>query len=223
MPIQPDKLSLSGVRLSIRFQNVVFPVDLRTLIGVLQGVGYQPLAQLPPVGLAMLGTVGASGPIAARGTTVVDLNSEREFIGVQDPVVETAVGGFSELVSLLSRTDLFGTELKPWFVELQAQFSLFAGTATKSRISKTLSNRRFAPAWSKVLGAPVADYQVRVSPRDVSVDSPDFFDVIIEPSLQQTPNGFKIVIIFRHTNSDRVVKFAQALEKNVRQLLLALS
>lgn len=217
-----DELVSVACRLSVRFQHVVFPLDLRTLTSVLQSLGYQPAAQFPPVSPAIVATVGAAGPVAARATTVVDISSERQFIGVQDPSPETAMGAFSELMGALAKGERGLPALQPWFAELQAQFDLRSSPGTAKRIGRAMADLPFGPAWSKILGRPVADFHIRVSPRGVSLDSPDFFDVVLEPNPSSGESAFRVIVIYRSRNPREVLEFARTLDPTIRKLVAAL-
>ena len=209
-------------RMSIRFNYIIFPLDLSRLIGALQGIGFTPLAPIPPIPASIFGRSLGSGLIAGNGNCLVDVNSDRQFIGVQDSDLDKTLERFNEMSSLLASPDLLGNHMKTWFIEFQARLQYWPKANGLGIFKQISSEIPLLEAWSHILPSPPALFHIRVNPIEQPIDSPDYYEIIFEPNLACPQECYEILIVFRNPDRTKVEGFARDIKKTSDKLASAL-
>lgn len=217
-PAGPDKPSLVGVRLSVRFKNVVSPIDVRGVLYALSSIGYRVSSSPPPRPLLVLETLSGAGPVADRDGAVVDLNTERQFLGLQDSSTESASKAFSQMLSVLEKSGAIAPQAEVWFYELHARFRLGRSGDVISGVNRFLGSGTALRSWNDALGFPLCISQIRLSTQGESSDSPTYFEFTITPSLNRPDEPVDIIVVQRMESSEKFHKAVLALPSTVEKL-----
>lgn len=217
-----DKLKIVSLRLSARMKHVILPIHWMEFLNSLQKSGYQ-ISQIPTLPPTVdIGTASVSGTIARKLTCIVDANSERQFIGVQESRAESLVEYYKDVMSILH--DL--TESNPlqiWFTEFQGRFTtqLKANNSlgTMKELGKSFD---FLKNWEGVIGEPIQNSNIKVTSSGKNPDSPDYFEMTLQPYLIDPLKTLEIVVIMRSPNGERVESFAKGVETNISAILTTL-
>src|SRR3989337_2676715 len=77
-------LNRLALRMSVRFNYVLFPIDMREFVNRVASLQYTPLGELPaePTAAGPDASLVGQGPVARKGNLTVDINTEKQFIGI---------------------------------------------------------------------------------------------------------------------------------------------
>lgn len=222
MAEQLREITIQNMRLSTRFQHPIFPLDIIGFAKALAASGYTLATQLPaPIPNAIVRSAYV-GPFARKDTSVIDANTERQFVGVSDVDPIKLVEIHEEMSRILADDRKVGGPLRPWFVELQAHL-IFAPAKPPLETLRFISEGvRFVKGSSSLIGGDASIYSMRIAGAMTTVDSPNYSEVVIEPSPGRENKLLEIVIIKRNENQDELLDFARNIRDRVHVYLDAL-
>ena len=68
-------------------------------------------------------------------------------------------------------------------------------------------------------GKPVGNFTIRLLPKDAIVDTEDFYDVKIEPSIRRPTKEYSLLMNIRSKNKSNMEKFILNLEDNLEKMI----
>lgn len=198
----PHQRLNSTVRISTRFNNVLFPLDLRYLSQELVKNGYvllsPPLPEQTPGQNAMIG--GSFSPYARKGNSVVDIDTTHQHLGIKDINTPITYERFRELDNIAKGVYLGGKSLKIWFTEYQSSFKIKIKENTWKLIDKKFRSQGIAELLNDFLGAEVGVSQIKFSWPKERPDITNYFELLITPTLVDD-HLLDFTIIFRYSNA----------------------
>jgi hypothetical protein len=210
-------IDIIGTRLSVRFNHVIFPIDVREFSEGLQKIGYSPLAQFLP--LPTMGKGMATGRIAAKGNSVIDINCERQFIGLQNQNIETLIADFDELIELLKDKRYFGEGIHPRFIEFQGHFECWSKKNPLVILKKVSSALEIIKTGETIFDSPSALYHIRIVPAEKPIDSDDFYELIIEPNSTRPTQSYEIALVFRDHEMNKTIATVENVLPNITKIM----
>lgn len=222
MPDEEKRVVAKNLRLSARFNNVVFPIDMTEFAKALMNSGYTLAAQIPLPEPTAITRLAYAGPMARKGTLVVDANSEKQFIGVSDMNLSNLIVGFDEVLRLVGDKKKIGGPLVPWFLEFQGHFEYFPEGSPLDLLKALSKSCGFLESWNRILKKEVALFGFKVAPASSVPDSAEFLEVVVEPSPGKSISSFEVIVILRSPDSQAVRDFAKGSEKAISELMISL-
>jgi len=210
-------IDIIGTRLSIRFSHVIFPLDVREFSEGLLKIGYTPLAQFPP--LPTMGKGIATGRIAIKGNSVIDINCDRQFIGIQNQNIENLITDFNELFILLKDKRFFGESIHHRFIEFQGHFECWSKKNPLATLKKVSSALEIMKTSEKIFDSPSALHHLRIVPAEKPIDSDDFYELIIEPNITRPTRSYEIAMVFRNHEMNKTISTVENVIPNITQII----
>ncbi len=202
-------------RVSARFSHIIFPFDVRDFITCLSELDYVINIELPPEpAAAPVGRVSGSGSIASKGDFLVDINTEKQFFGVAGGEPRLAWGELLQILDSLESKGFTSRE-KVAFYELQARYRDRLAKASE-QIHRYGESLPLVEKATESFGTKMGLFSTRLFSREFPTDSPNFFELHVEPSLYRPESEIGIRIIYR--NSDLAV-FEDFLHKYEKSLV----
>lgn len=220
---QPTKaeydIDFARLHLSVRWDTVLMPFEQSKLLSLLPNEGYvldESLRRLAPFGAWQ----EASGPIARKGETTLIMNSDSLVLGIEARDENALVDEFNAIEEFLRQRLLFDSPRHALHYEFLAQMlawtelnaievlrRLDLGNAVVSRISETLG-----------IG-PAHNLSLRITPADGVVHSANWWDFHIEPSFRSPQHCYRLAVVYRNAERQRVVDFAKGITDTIRNTL----
>jgi hypothetical protein len=213
------KIGTKSLRVSTRFNHVIFPLDMVAFANLLAANGYKLMEPPPPPEPTSIVRLAYAGPMASKEGVVVDGNNQAQFVGVTSSDPERLISSFDEVLRMLDSRDILGGPLKAWFTELQAHFEYWPPESPVQILGRIGSDCGVLRNLETILEKKCCFRELRVVPESIDPDSPDFFEIVMQPSPGRPSSSFEILIIFRNQNLDTVRDFARNIGKTVERLV----
>jgi len=215
-------LTIQNLRLSTRYHHALFPLDVMRFARAITAVGYSLETQIPAMSPVAVTRNAYVGPLARKDTTLVDVNSERQFVGISDVNSQKLVERFEETTRLLEDSLLVGGPLKPWFTELQGHLEYRPTKSPLTFLSQIGDGVRHIEKLEPLIGRKAALYNLRVASAMTTADSPNYTEVMIEPSPCREDSSLEVIVIKRSENSQEILDFSKNIEARVSEALHSL-
>lgn len=205
------------VSLSVGYESILFPLDTGELIAALpeQGFILAEAIPTPPLGARL----DISGPVARKGDIILRVNTDRNYIGIDGLDPATVVNELDTLERFLDERLHFGSQDMSRYYELLADLIVHANRSPLATIAQVFKASSVIQEMGHVLGSQTANYGVRLVPQSGEPTSPEWFDIRIEPRVQQASEHYLVGVVYRSADRSKVAKFAQGLEETVTQLV----
>jgi len=196
------------VELSVRYSGVLFPFRIESLAETLPHLGFVVGGEIQSRFPARL---IVSGVIASKGDLSVQINTERQYWGLIGHEHEAVTTEFQAVEDLIEGKLGFPSRKNAMFYETQAQFFLDASPGKRpiAEIQRHLGSLTSFGQWGSLLGRPVAHFGLRLVPTDALPNSPNWFDLRIEPEVLQPEFVYVVHLIFRDASREDVLALAR--------------
>jgi len=203
---------------SVRFNYVLFPLDLREFGRLLVARGYDLPGEMPPDPAVGGPDVqhGGQGQLARKGEFVIDVNTERQFFGVTGGDPQRTLAELEGIAGDLKDSVDFN---KAMFYELQARYIV---RPKKSPLALVQSwGREAAPvrSASAAFGKPMNLFSVRLTSGIAGPNSPDYFEIWIQPAAASPNRDLGVSVVFRNSKLSEFREFAGSFESMTAKLL----
>jgi hypothetical protein len=224
MPKRSSEFTIESIssRSSARFSYVVSPLDLRDYSKCLTKLGYrllQPLPPEPPIGPPSIG-LAASGLIARKDLFLADINTERQFIGISGGDSSSNSDRLHEILETLV-SDGFVSRDRIHFRELQTRYRVFTRQASNA-MRESCKNATLLKLATKSYGRDMALFTARLIAADSKIDSPDYFEIYIEPSIARPESEMGMSIVFRNHDVEEFQHFVATCDERIESLVRGL-
>ncbi len=196
------------VEFSVRYAGVLFPFRIESLSEALPHLGFVVGEEIQSRFSARL---IVSGAIATKGDLAVQVNSERQYWGLigRDHAVVTTE--FLAVEDLVEGKLGFPSRQNAMFYETQAHFFFDASPGKRpiAEIQRRFTELPSLGRFGSVLGRPVANWGFHLVPPDAAPNSPNWFEIRIEPEILQPELVYVVHVIFRDAKRDDVLALAR--------------
>lgn len=217
---QARSIRYRRVSLSVGYTSILFPFDAGEFITALPEQGFVLSEALSPAPIGA--RLDISGPIGRKGDATLRLNTERNFIAVDGPDPSTVVSEFDSLESFLGDRMQFDSQAMSNYYELLADLTVTAERSPLKSIAERFSDLSILEEMSKILSSPTTVFGIRLVPRDGEPTGVEWYDIRLEPRVQQAHNYYLASVVYRSGDRTKVTKFAVELEQKVLSLLAIL-
>jgi len=209
--------SIRFFRIAARFLAIA-RLDLHEIAELLESLGYTLMGRVPPKSFKV--SVGGSGPIASKGSVVVDINSDRMVIGVSSPEPEECINEFVEIEKVI--TSNIEALRETYFYELLAEIEVKSNAKPLEFLKKISSRNVIVEELSEALGEPLFVFGYRLAKEDTSPEESEWVDIEIMPSLARPHSSLYVAIIYRSKELERVLekgRNVEGLARTIRKLI----
>jgi hypothetical protein len=214
-----QKISSDLFRVAFRLGRLFFPADLLDFANIISRHGYSILAQIGPkraYPTSQLG--GALDPLAQKQNMLLDINTEKQVIGITGPVLIDLFKTMNEMVMIMNEN--FYIEKKDFmFFELQGSMYKITKSNPLGLMTKVSKKASFLKLFSERLNSDVALRSIRISPSGLSPHDLDYFDIVIEPSLASPNKILQISIMYRQKDLDILSKRTSRIDSVINELI----
>jgi len=216
--VNQPRMRVQEARCGVRLNYVIFPIDFRELRRVLAKYGYElpHIDRLPPPPTR----IAFGGNIARKGETIIVAESEIGEIGVVSRSLQEAKKSFEELANIINSElgiSLYENVRFYWYI---VHYKVDTGKIPRSQLAK-IENDRYINRFSEILGKDLSMFSIRLSPKDATPNSENWFDIAIEPDLMDE-RLYHVGIVFRNPSKSETETFVSNLEDNIIKLLQAI-
>lgn len=200
-------------RTSITFRNLFFPVDVEEWIEVLAGLGFQPVARIPPPQSPGV-KIEAVGEIATREGVVADINPDKKVFGL------TARSGIKEMLVLLdeiqdalSRNLVFDSQKNARYYEAVGNYHIISNKSAIQRMAEIAKGSTVIESISKICGRDLSMFMLRAGSGQNGPDDEEWFEVQMAPRRERVDRVYQISLIFRSPDRGKFSETVQRLEE----------
>jgi hypothetical protein len=211
----------TSVRLAFKGNYVVFPLDQRDFFAALHEVGFniprEPPRDVPP---GVIATV--FGAVARAEGMVLDMDMERQVVGLEGPNVDRVIAKFAEVENLLN--ERFGLNLleNVRFYENIASFQLATGANPVETIGRLPGFERVVECFGSVAGKALSPLSIRVRLSESAPGDVEWFEMAVEPLMINPKVRYYVNSIFRSAQRAKVIDFTRELQTRTAQAINSL-
>ena len=204
------------IRLSGKYDFVIFPLSFAILQGLLTDKGYKPTKL--PEGAPPLITV-IDGQLATKENLTVDCQTERQVIGVNSNDIELLINSFNEIEEIMSTELGDSMSNNNQFYEITAQFTIKTGKNPLDVFAKNREKLSLCEKVSEIMGENISPFGFRFTPTNVSVQSVNWFDIKLEPLVHRSTTIYYGSLVFRNKNREKVIEKTKNVKNNFKSFL----
>lgn len=214
------KLERRALRVSVRFNYVLFPLDLRDFGQLLVARGYALSGDMPPDSPIGAPDVrhGGQGQLARKGEFVVDVNTERQFLGVAGGEPLQTLAELEGIADDLKDTVDFS---KAMFYELQARYLVRPPTSPLSLVQAWGRDAAIVKTASAAFGRAMNLFSVRLISGPAGPNHPDYFEIWLQPAAASPDRDLGVSVVFRNAKLPEFRQLASSFEAMTAKLLQA--
>jgi len=210
------KIELSRVRLSLRYREVMFPLDLDEVFDGIQTVGYAVTLDNESIPSRSDARIDVTGPIGKKGEATFDINMDRAIFGVSTPEPRLTIEEFQSVEGSLN--SLLDMSNSVWFYEAILNGGIKTKEATAEILEGFGARLQIFEQLGEIWGEPVTNFGLRLSPPGRIANQEEFFDVKIVPNLRRG-DEFGLDAVYRSAEKTKCLRFVERFEDHVSKTI----
>jgi hypothetical protein len=210
------------VRISLRFDYVLFPFDIVELLENLAKIGYALTVPPPPRMVGQNVRLSAKGKIAQKGDIEIEVNDERGVIAASSSVPTLAFKSLNEIIQLIR--DKLGVDLteKASFYEIIGNLDVKTGRNAMEMVERISEKNKYMEELGSTLGQDVSSYTLRLVPRGQVPSQTEWLDITIEPNIVKPSTTYRVLVIYRSKDKPKIERFVQSLMESLAKVIKAI-
>lgn len=206
------------VKYAVKLDNVILPLDQVMFYKSLITSGFAGVrtGQTTPDGLIVTET----GDIARKGNAIVRLNESRMVIGVDGTKKQEVLDVFKEVSAILSKSDV-ELDKHAKFFELLAEYFVESDKNPALSIQNFVSPLELEQ-FDKVMENKCTLFNVRIVPKDVAIDSAEYYEINVEPRIPRPSKAYFVNVVYRSKDSKKTEKFTSLLDAKIESIIKAI-
>ncbi len=195
----------TSVRISTRYNNVLFPLDIRQFAFELTKNGYAIVVPPLPEQITIQSSIIMSAkfnPFAKKGNTVIDIDTSHQHIGIKDVDTKIVAERYKELNDILKKIPIGGRSFKPWFTEYQISFKIRVKENAWKLVSKKFEVVNMNNVLKELIGNDIGVTQIKVAWPPTRPDTPNYFEFILTPTMTDD-HLLDFIFLFRASNQKK--------------------
>jgi len=210
---------LQRFRISSVLNSFFFPLTSPEVFDALKVRGFE--IGRPPIPFPTGLRVYLSGTIARKGSVLIDVDDNRNLVGVSGESIENSLKAFSEVLSMLREDFFVNLDAELNYVELIAHY-LIKTDNNPFEVLQNSSEIRFKDKLQQILNTNVSEYRISIVPTGVLPLSRKWFEISISPKLTMPTKAYWVEVIFRDTTHNTVTAFASNLNSTISNIISTL-
>lgn len=215
-----QRLNISA-RISTRYNNVLFPLDIRQFASELTKSGYAIVApSLPEQSPVQSNSfIGARfNPYAKKGNTVIDIDTSHQHIGIKDSDIKIVAERHKELNDILKKIPIGGKSFRPWFTEFQISFKIKVKENAWKLVSKKFEVGSMNNVLKEFVGNDIGITQIKVAWPITRPDTSNYFEFILTPTMMDD-HILDFILLFRNSNQEQFVNQAMRIDEYIDRII----
>lgn len=219
MGTEKEIFSCASSRISVRFASPIFLPEFPPFLEQLETKGFTQLGRVdtPTPPNAFNVTYEISDQIATKDDIIIDLDTSKQYLGVQLMKSDEVSKIFTEIKDLFLKNNS-ELEKRIWFYEFQASYRYHSSSTAIEKMAKTTQNLTLLDEASKVIGKRMSLRGVTLSTHNVEPNNENYADLSIIPDLNNS-RLYNIVSIFRDRKEESVINFSNHANEKIRKIL----
>lgn len=205
------------MRITLHFEFVLFPIDFVELIRTLSNKGFEIIAPPPPVALPGA-RLGFKGDLAKKGKCIIDINPDRQILGVKGVDFGEIDVVYKELKEIIQNDLDINIEKRIRFYELTGEYEIESNKRAIDSIANLFAQNDFVSKCTSILDNEVTIFTIRLVSKGQIPNQEEWFDISIEPIVLK-PSLFLLSAVFRSKNESKVLTFARTSESKILELI----
>lgn len=213
------KIEFKKNHLSFVYNTIFFPFTYPEINESLEKKKYT--AESKPLDMPSSIPAGAraylSGHIATKDDCKVIIDDHRKILAVVGKLPSKVREVFLEVGEIVEKD--FGIKSSDIdYIELVSEAIVTDDKKPINVIQPLFEELKIVKKFDKILEEETALFEIRITPKDKSPNSKNWFDVRIIPSIIN-PNVFDVRVIYRDENIEKVKKFASKIQQKIEDLI----
>ena len=205
------------MRITLHFEFVLFPIEFMELIRTLSNKEFEIIA--PPPIRAPPGTrLGFKGDLAKKGRCLIDINPDRQILGVKGVNFEEIEEVYKELKEIIQNDLDINFEKRIKFYELTGEYEIESDKRAIDSIANLFAQNNFLSKCTSVLDNEVAIFTIRLVSKGQIPNQEEWLDISIEPVVLK-PSLYLISVVFRSKDESKVLTSARTSESKLLELI----
>jgi len=208
------------IRFSMRFYYLLFPFDIAELVENLAKAGYTITMPRPP-GVPRGGSIrlGAVGRIAQKGDVAIDINDERGILGATSSSPEFATKGLNEVLQLVKTNLKVDLEGMATFYEMIGNLEVETDVNPLEKIDRLFERNKSFEEFGKIMNEDVSPFSLKLVPKGKIPNQTEWFEITIDPNVIKPTSAYRITVVYRSTDKDKVQGFVNESIEKVSRIL----
>lgn len=217
-------LFCNNIRLSSRYNYVLFPFTTTDLLRTLSAASDYTLAPPPrsqqvPVGT----TLDWGGQVARKHDITIDFDSYPQILGAEGTDPNEVVRIFNEVFNLIKSQLSVEFEENARFFEFVASYTLIPSESPLKILAKIKPAENVYKNISAALGNEVSTYSIHVCSPNDTVNTANWFDLRIRPYGPQSKTDLEINFVYRSEKKEKTIAHLSNLENMLSKTLSSLN
>ena len=195
------------LRIATVLKFIIFPLTAPDVIEALRKRDYiiraPPLPPHPPRG----GLSYISGPIAEKEGCVVDVNSEKGFVGIEGVSLNSIRKVYDEILGILNIDLAVDLDKSHRYSEVISEMIVRSKRSPIEVFSRIFQDTTLLKEVKQAVKDEVALYSLRLFPRGQVANSDEWFDITIEPNVIRPHLEYHTWLVYRSPNRAKVEEF----------------
>lgn len=207
-------------KLSVRYRFVLFPFYTGELLNALSrsNMGYTlaPPPKTPPTPVGA--TLDWSGLVAKKGNVMLEFDSISQVIATEGNDTTESMNVFSEVLDIVKASIEPTMDDYAHFYELISNYSIDIGKEPLEMLGKLNPEGGLYDKLKDILQEPVSTYSLHIYSSDKKVESPDWFDMNIQPVTRKWNKSVDVMTVCRNKDKAKVEKFVSNYDDNLKKI-----
>jgi len=186
-------LSMHWIRVTLleRFLNVLYPIDVAVLLRELPQIGYVVPRKV------IKGVLEPGEALAIKGDIELLINQDNKTIGVEGREVIGVINAFKELREFWLEKLSPSPEAETHYIEMGGQGYVLTDRNPMTVFSAFWADSEKLSMLRRVIGFDIMNFGVRLVSKNNEVNSPDWFDLRIQPQVISSENQYYVNLVWR--------------------------
>ncbi len=185
-------------------------LDLHDLLDILRSLGYRVTTTIPPKTFRF--SVGGRGPIAQKGETIIDVDTDRLVVGVTSTNPKIA---FEELSIIEKALDNYSEILKDRFYEILTELEIKSGEVDMMELMRqfSINNHPLLKKFSETFNEQLYIYGYRFAKQGASPEELEWIDIEVIPLPRKPHTTLYIAMTFRTKDKKRLLEITEKIQQ----------
>jgi len=198
-------------------EHIIFPLDVRDVRETLARNAYE-LVPIPAPLPSRPSRVSMAGTIARKSDFIVNLDTDRNLLGLAGKSSDNILEAFDELIDVFRREMNVNLESKTKYYETVGIYHIHTRKKPSEQFSLISERMDLFKKLNEVLKTPVSTFGVRLCPKNAIPNQIEWFDIAIEPEILESKQYYSS-IVFRSAKKDTVAQWASDDRKLLTKLV----
>ena len=210
------ELKLQRFRISLVLKSFYFPLTSSEVFDSLKAREFE--IGRPPAPFPTGPRAYVTGTLARKRNVLLDIDNNRNLIGVQGESIEDTLQTFSDVVDLIREDFFVNMDEELDYVELIAHY-LIKSDSNPFEVIQNSTELKFKGEIQKILDSEISEYRFSIVPKGILPSNRKWFEISISPKLTMPTKSYWVEVIFRDKTFSPVTTFSSNLNSTISNLI----